>query len=453
MPSAISEFKLNPLDGSTTVEYSDGAVTTGSILPASTLTADDTAKLRAGAEWLTPFPSSNAFWGQHTGRKLLVWGDSIANQNGLTSGAYLGGAWVPLGLYYAGNPLDLVGVGGNSGLRTDQIIPTFAAQVAALSPDYVVICAGTNDLAQGLGATAALNGLMTMAALVESIGATPILMTLPPGETYVSASQAIRDSWVSFNAQVKAICADRRYPLLDAMHAYLDESSPLYAPLPGHTDGAVHPYSRGAQAIGMMLGELLRGLPRRSLFNPQTVAANVCTNPLLTGAGGTIPGGFSGSAPTGCQLSFSGGSGASSVVARADGGPGNWWQVAMSGSVAGNGADLIFPAASLATAGLAVGDVCRFVLDAEIDDGHSGVLCLNAGLRFLGTSNWSYAYSAQSSNGSLRPGAQSLQFRVPEFVIPAGTTSLGLYLRVSCASGAVINATVRAGAVSGGKVV
>lgn len=47
MPVSVNEFKLNPLDGSTTTEYGDGSITTGSILPAATLTADDTAKLRA----------------------------------------------------------------------------------------------------------------------------------------------------------------------------------------------------------------------------------------------------------------------------------------------------------------------------------------------------------------------------------------------------------------------
>ena len=50
MPVTVNEFKLNPLDGSITTEYSDGSVVNGSLLPASTLTADDTAKLKALVE-------------------------------------------------------------------------------------------------------------------------------------------------------------------------------------------------------------------------------------------------------------------------------------------------------------------------------------------------------------------------------------------------------------------
>jgi hypothetical protein len=56
MPVTVNEFKLNPLDGSITTEYSDGSVVNGSLLPASTLTADDTARVQSGV--LTPLASA-----------------------------------------------------------------------------------------------------------------------------------------------------------------------------------------------------------------------------------------------------------------------------------------------------------------------------------------------------------------------------------------------------------
>ena len=67
MPSAISEFKLNPLDGSITTEYSDGSVVVGSLLPASTLTADDTAKLKIVAAGDVTQAASYIRLGQLTG--------------------------------------------------------------------------------------------------------------------------------------------------------------------------------------------------------------------------------------------------------------------------------------------------------------------------------------------------------------------------------------------------
>jgi len=392
-----------------------------------------------------------AYWGGTQGVRLVVWGDSLATQQAASSNAFLGGAFVPLGLYNARNPIDMVAVGGNSGNRTDQIAANFASQVLANTPDFVLIPAGTNDLTQGYSSDATLNGYATLCALVESIGAVPICMTIPAGETFSGGTSALRSEWVSFNEKLRNLARVKRWPLLDAMYAYIDPSSSTSAPLPGHTDGAVHPYNKGAQAIGVMLGTLLSKLPRRSLFNPRVVAENACTNPLMTGSGGTLPGGVTGSAPTGVQMTLTG-TGVSSIVQRTDGGAGNWWEVSFASSSAGSGPDFIIPSASLATAGISVGDVVRMVADVHLLAGHSGILTVNTALRFNGTSTWARAYSAQSSNGSLRDGEHKMQQRVPEIAAPVGTTSLGLYVSVTAATGAMPSGTIRIGGVSAGKV-
>jgi hypothetical protein len=80
MPVTVNEFKLNPLDGSITTEYSDGSVTTGSILPASVLTANDTARIRAAGALSSP---RGILADLACGRSatMFVQGDSTGNEN------------------------------------------------------------------------------------------------------------------------------------------------------------------------------------------------------------------------------------------------------------------------------------------------------------------------------------------------------------------------------------
>lgn len=392
--------------------------------------------------------------GRSSVRKLLIWGDSTAAMNSLqtvnTSRLYLGTAWAQLGVYMSRNRVDVVAVSGNSGYRTDQIAPLFAAQVAAHAPDYVLITAATNDLIQGLGAAYALRGVLQMAALVESIGAVPIVRTISPGGSFAASPelfQARRD----FNALIASAALQNGWPLFDTSRAYLDTASAVDAPMSGYTDGEFHPLNKGAVVEAEILADLLKGLPRRELFNP-TTTGNLASNPLMTGTGGTKPTGVTGVVPDGGNYNIGGGATCvSSIVPRTDGGYGDWWQSEMVIPVGGYVSQLI-GVVSMAAAGIAVGDTLRAVCDIEVLDGHDGgVNSVDLRAKFNGATDpqWATAYSPASASGTLRLGRFAAQYRIPELVVPAGTTSISLYANISGANCAL---TTRVGAVSAGKV-
>lgn len=463
--TAGDEWRIGPFDQARTVGITAGtaAITydvSTFVDPARSAVVGDDGQVRdskngSRVSGVSSLNLSELMTGRSSIRRLGVWGDSTAAQNSINAGIqYLGAAYVAQALFMAGNPMDLVFVSGNSGLRTDQIIPNFATQVAAYTPDAVLLPVATNDLLQGLGADYALQGVATMARLVESVSAVPILMTINSGESF-SSDTIRRGVWSDYNARLRVMAAGNSWPLFDAATAYLDPTSLTYAPLPGYTDGAVHPRNKGGTADADVLASLLRTLPKRQLAHAVDSVANVCSNVLLTGTTGTLQSGATGQAPTGCTLQ-SGGTGwtaQSSVKRRTDGGPGWWWEVAsQQSSAAVGGFNFIFPNRTLAEVGLVVGDAMRFVVDVEIDAGHSAVYTLRAGLRFNGGSTqWVYSQSPESANGTMRPGSLKQQARVVEIAIPSGTTSLGLYVNLIGAAG-VGSSVVRVGNPSCTKV-
>jgi len=389
--------------------------------------------------------SSDIYIGSRTGRKLVIWGDSTAAQNDASNSGYryLGNAWVQKGLYCAGNPLDVVNVGGNSGLRTDQIIPNFAAQVSAYSPDYVLLPVCTNDLIQGYGNSAAINGLMTMVGLVESIGAVPILSCLTPGDTWASSS-ANRALWKTHNTLVRSIGAAMGYPVWDGSSAFAITAGEPDA-IVGTNDG-IHMNNTGTEYLAPVLGAFFKQhFPRRKLGS-QLATGNLCTNPLLTGTGGAKQSGVTGVVPDGCTAAQVAAS-VSSVALRTDGGPGNWWQQSLT-LAAGTGSVWYFGTATLAAAGLAVGDIVRASVDVELDNGSSGLHSIALNMSYTGGSQTlAMSNNDATNNGVAIIGAIKRQLATPKIAIPSGTTAIGMYLTVQTNTSAG-SAVVRVGAPS-----
>lgn len=412
--------------------------------PAAALTADQAASVRASSD-----------------TSLVVWGDSTAAMCATTVvsatvTANLGNAWASLGLAIARNPLDIVAVSGRSGLRLDQILPFFSVDVAPYAPAYVLVSMGTNDLSQGRSATLALADLASAAQACFSIGSMPVLMTISSGESFSGGSQAVRDGWQQFNIGVRTLAKSLKCPIVDLEAVYIDAASAVSAPLSGYTDGTVHPYNKGAVLWAKAMQPWLSQLPKRALATYSRGGAyNAASNPLMGGSGGT-GNGATGTIPAGCTVSKSGGmTVASSVIARTDGVPGNWWQSVFSGAANSDFLSLILGAGlTLSGSQFAVGDVCRLVADIEIDTGHANLLGIDLRLRFNGSSGtqWSQAYTPASASGTLYDPFPALQFRVPEFAIPAGTTSIQPYLSVLNATSGNPAGTVRVGGVSCTKV-
>lgn len=388
-----------------------------------------------------------------TGKRLVVWGDSTAEQNNPIASGYqvLGNAWVQKSLYAAGNPLDVVAVVGNSGFRTDQIIANFAAQVTANTPDFVMLPAGTNDLIQGYGNAAALTGIARMAALVESIGAVPILCALTPGDTW--ALPANRELWRAHNASLLALAVERNMLLFDASASFATTAGQPDA-IAGTNDG-IHPNNLACEYIAAAQGgAFFKRWARRALFNPAIAAANLVTNPYFTGTGGNKQSGVTGVVPDGCTATVVNPGAVSSVVARTDGGPGNWWQMELTMN-AGTGSIMYLATASMATAGLAVGDTFRAVVDVEVDAGSTNLQFIQFIASFTGGNPSSAASNIDATNNGIAIVAgqkKKQQLRIPEKAIPAGTTVVSLYVYISPQAALQGRCTVRIGAGSAGKV-
>jgi hypothetical protein len=168
MPSTISEFKLNPLDGSTTVEYSDGSVTTGSILPASTLTADDTARVRAGLNRPGPL-------------RLHVYGCSLDASDNF---------WRNI-CAASGGRFTLEKNSGMGGFRADQVLAKMQAEGISSTADVVAFGEGTNDAMSGRTTAQHIADMKAMLKIIAAAGKGAVVRLPPPTENgwYVQANK------------------------------------------------------------------------------------------------------------------------------------------------------------------------------------------------------------------------------------------------------------------------
>ena len=382
-----------------------------------------------------------------SGVGLGVWGDSLADQADLDTTAtmvrYFGNNWVQAGLHIAEHPIDMVEVNGHPGLRTDQIIPLFGFDT---NPRYILLAAGTNNLIQGYTADSIAADFETMVSLCKGIGSTPVLTTVPCGET-ISGNASYRAEWLDLNAQLRAMGTAQNIPCLDFEQVYVDPATvgSTYAPLAGYTDGTVHPANKGSIKVGEALADWLATISARNFAAGIT---NLAANPTMTGTGGTLNG-ATGQAPDGCVVSKSAGATvASSVIARNDGGPGNWWQAVASGSST-DFMSLILDAAGVAASS---GETFRCMVDVEVDS-PVNMLYVSLKLRFIGSSGviWSESFTPSSTAGTMLDPYPTMRFRVPEIEVPAGTTSVQPYL-VFTAISASWSVTARVGDLLLGKV-
>jgi hypothetical protein len=221
--------------------------------------------------------------------------------------------------------------------------------------------------------------------------------------------------------------------------------------LPGTNDG-VHPNNLGCEYIARIGGAFFARWPRRALYRP-TTTGNVASNPMLVGTSGSRQSGVTGSAPDGCTAAIVTPGAVSSVFARTDGGAGRWWQMD-SVMNSGTGSVMYLATATMAAAGVAVGDTFRAVADVEILDGHTGIHSVQLVVQFSGGSPSTSSSNTDATNNgpALAPGGKRMQLRTPDAVVPVGTTAINIYVSISTITGQQGALSIRVGAPSGYKV-
>lgn len=183
---------------------------------------------------------------------------------------------------------------GVSGERTDQISARFQAEVIALSPGYVLIQGGINDINQSVSATTIFTNLQGMYDLAVANGIQPIVLTIPVCPVF--STSTLRNVAHQVNAMLKQdIRSKGNIKLIDVNTVLVDQSTGLVSPTYVVADNT-HLTNLGAGVLGDYIYQVLDPaiptqidmLPSSSNDNYSNFSAggnytNLLPNGMLTG--------------------------------------------------------------------------------------------------------------------------------------------------------------------------
>lgn len=133
---------------------------------------------------------------------------------------------------------------GISGQTSYQMLSRFRDDVVLLRPATVVICAGTNDIAENshpYSEERTMGNIMSMTEIARANGIRVVLATVPPAVAFpwIKGIENVGEKIVSLNRRIKAYAAANGLPCVD-YHTALVGSDGL-APAHGLTTDGVHP--------------------------------------------------------------------------------------------------------------------------------------------------------------------------------------------------------------------
>ncbi|MGM9767695.1 MAG: SGNH/GDSL hydrolase family protein [Candidatus Cryptobacteroides sp.] len=149
---------------------------------------------------------------------------------------------------------------GISGQTTSQMLVRFRRDVIDLHPKYVVILAGTNDIARNNGIISLeniLGNIISMCELAQKNGIKPVLCSVLPASSYGWRPE-VTDSAAQIaelNRMISGYAASRRIKYVDYHSAMKNDEGGLPKSLAA--DG-VHPTADGYVIMEEMLLEALR---------------------------------------------------------------------------------------------------------------------------------------------------------------------------------------------------
>ena len=437
MPVTVNEFKLNPLDGSTTTEYSDGSVTTGSVLPASTLTADDTAKLKA---WIARGPDANRHTIGAVGNSIAaLYGPGpagLAPQSLQSTSTGLWAAAATCGRYRVDYSA-VYGYGGQTSTYIASQAPTWANFAAE-----TFLHLYENDPQNGV--TLAQADAATETVIQALLGKTIIkICTCLPNLSFTTT--AMRDTFNAINAMAARKAEKYGIKLVNVSDYHMDISAGgLPKPLPAWVDVSVHPSIGLAQALAYNVlapslehysASFLQGAAGQHT-GKQSMVPNgwFAATSAASGANisGTVPAGWS------ANIYLPGGSTGSltcSMRQRSDRVSAQQWCDLRYQSSAGSGGDFALQATNYYfTAGdFAAGDVVEAAADFEITGTPVGLQNLSVRMQHASApaiydSNWSgyVAATIPAPWGAARGTLRTQRYTLTAADISAGYLSIYL---------------------------
>lgn len=361
---------------------------------------------------------------------VVVFGDSLTEQggeippgdaygvaNGLTARnnpdcrVFAAWTWANVLLNQAFSVLANYGIGGQT---TSQILAR-VDDVIALNPGWVIITAGTNNAGVAGGVAQAQSDLAAMLDAFEAAGIRAVLLTLPPRAGSYTGTQkgdtlAINE-WIRQQARLRPglLVADVFPALADGTASNYLATTLGFNP---SSDG-IHLSATGGYACGKVLADVLR--PHINTLTPYS-NPNPGANLLTNGR----PAGTTTAAPTGWNVS--GGSGLVwSDVARADG-AGSWKQLVVGSGTVNVGVNATVDGTRLAVGDTvnAIGEFSASSMDqAAANDAQGIALSIRA---WNGSTYTDFRYAFNYFRGPNNDHGGVM--RVPDFVVPGGTTLL-----------------------------
>jgi lysophospholipase L1-like esterase len=243
---------------------------------------------------------------------------------------------------YMQQAFTVLGSAAVSGQSSSQCLARFDANVAPLSPKWVSLMVGINNV--GTPDQVILD-ITAYIAKVRGIGAKLLLWTLLPSTT-VGSDQARRRGWPAVNRFISSLAGTADdIVVIPAHEAWMDStmsSATIYNPIAAYVEDGTHPTALGAQAVGLLGYRTMQGrigqrvIPAQiavpfgqyeMVINPRAndAATATPTAPLT----GTLPQYWSASREAGAAMG-----GALTVINRTDGTPNKQVRFAFSGAAA-----------------------------------------------------------------------------------------------------------------------
>lgn len=378
-----------------------------------------TVGLRNGSTWSGTGPGS-----------IVLFGDSLIYKCGpFSTGAYSSyndagfWGWAEVLEAQRFNMISNAGVNGNT---TSQMLARLATDVLALHPQWVLVHGGVNDMGPGAD-TSILANLTAICDAIRASGAKVILCTVPPNSTFTGGTTIT--AYQATNTGIAAYAAAHPSDVILADTGASNRTSwanPV--PVGGTTYDVVHPNRWGAQRMGQTLVAAIlaaSGIPDAYPLITVVGGGNLLANPLMTGTGGGTSGTASGSiADNWTAIGSSGGTAVCSKVARVDGIPGSWQQIAYTGT--SNSSAVLLQSA--VGSGFSAGDQVYAMVEWQSDNNWTAPFKTYA---YLSANDSTQAYSLfwpDDDSVAEQVNIGGGVFRTLPFTVPGGTTYLALYL-------------------------
>jgi len=340
------------------------------------------------------------------GNKIVFLGDSITCGSNDNANNAQGISWPLMAMLRSGGRVLMARNAGVAGNTSAQMLARFDSDVTPYAPSAVVLMAGTNDIGNSVTFATYQSNILAILQKIRSIGATPILCTIPCNDD-VATRQPRISVW---NQWLRRLALSEGAAIFDAYAVLVDPTNGHY--LASYYSDGTHPNFAGCLALGQAFADQMTPfLPKWTPPLPLDNGDNsglLSTNPILltdTNADG-IPDGW---------IAYGGTSGFAHALVTDASVPGKMMQITQTAN-----ASIRALERAIASANLAVGDKLAVLGIIKSDGGVDA----QAQVKFVGpnlTSKPCYLNVFATSG-----------FFYQELTVPAGTTQIN----VDCIAGA-----------------